>query len=125
MSRIDDRATAYIATLPSPQREICQRLRELILDGFPELTEAFKYNFPAYMYATKRVCSTGGFKAHANLELDFGAHVDDPQGRVEGVGKNIRHIKIRSMEEIDEAYFLDLLRKNLDAYLDRRPGPPR
>ncbi|MDQ4110777.1 MAG: DUF1801 domain-containing protein [Actinomycetota bacterium] len=117
--RTDDRATAYIAALPSPQREICQRLRELILGGFPDLTEAFKYNFPAYMYGPKRVCSTGGFKAHANLELDFGAHVDDPDGRVEGVGKNIRHIKIRSVDEIDEAYFLDLLQKNLDFYLAR------
>jgi hypothetical protein len=51
--------------------------------------------------------------------------VDDPQGRIEGVGTNIRHIKIRGVDQIDEAYFLDLLRQNLDTYLDRRACRPR
>jgi len=54
------------------------------------------------------------FKKHANLELDYGAHLRDPKGRVEGVGKNIRHIMIRSLEEVDADYFVDLIRQSLE-----------
>jgi hypothetical protein len=113
VSRLNDKVTDYIASLPAPQREICQSLRELILRNFQELREEFKYNFPAYYYERKRICSIGGFKRHANFELDYGAHLRDSQGRIEGVGKNIRHIKIRSLEEIDEDYFVGLLRQSL------------
>jgi hypothetical protein len=113
MSELNEKATEYIASLPSPQREICQSLRELILENFPQIREEFKHNYPAYYYEGKRICSTGGFKRHANLELDYGAHLDDPQGRVVGVGKNIRHIKIRSLEEVDRDYFSDLLQQSI------------
>ena len=125
MDRRDARVTDYVAGLPSPRKEICRALRELILGNFPELREDFKYNFPAYMYGTKRVCSIGGFRGHANLELDFGAHVKDSKGRVEGVGKNIRHIKIRSLDEIDADHFVDLLRQNLDYFRAGEPTPRR
>ena len=110
----NQRVTEYISRLPSPQKEICQGLRELILGNFPELRADFKYNFPAYLLGTKRICSTGGFKKHANLDLDYGAHLRDPKGRVAGVGKNIRHIKIRSLEEVDADYFVDLIRQSLE-----------
>ena len=111
---LNARATEYIAALPSPQREICQSLRELILDNFPQLHEEFKHNYPAYYYERKRICSTGGFKNHANLELDYGAHLKDAKGRVVGVGKNIRHIKIRSLDEIDSDYFTELIRQSIE-----------
>jgi hypothetical protein len=111
---LNDKVTDYIASLPAPQREICQSLRELILGNFQQLREELKYNYPAYYFERKRICSTGGFKRHANLEFDYGAHLQDSRGRLEGVGKNIRHIKIRSLEEIDEDYFVDLLQQSLD-----------
>lgn len=110
----NERVTQYIAALPSPQKEICESLRELILGHFPELREEFKYNYPAYYYERKRICSIGGFKRHANLELDYGAHLRDPVGRVEGIGKNIRHIKIRSLDEVDTDYFVDLLKQSIE-----------
>jgi hypothetical protein len=116
---LNERVTEYIASLPSPQNEICQRLRELILDNFPELREEFKYNFPAYYLGSKRICSTGGFRHHANLEFDYGAHLDDERGRIEGVGKNIRHIKIRSIEEVEDTYLVDLLRQSINLHTSR------
>src|SRR4051812_30838665 len=109
-----DKATEYIASLPSPQKEICQTLRELILENFPQMREEFKWNYPAYYYNGKRICITGGFKEHANIELFYGAHLRDAQGRIAGAGKNTRHIKIRSLEEIDRDYFVDLLRQSIE-----------
>jgi hypothetical protein len=37
-------------------------------------------------------------KSHVNLQLADGADLPDPQGLIEGTGKRIRHVKIRSVE---------------------------
>jgi hypothetical protein len=37
-------------------------------------------------------------KAHVNLQLADGALLPDPAGLIEGTGKRIRHVKIRSVE---------------------------
>jgi len=108
-----EKATAYIASLPSPQKEICQSLREVILGSFPHMTEEFKWNYPAYYYHGKRICLTSGFKAHVTLELFYGAHLRDTQKRIVGAGKNTRHIKLRSLQEIDRDYLVDLLRQSI------------
>jgi hypothetical protein len=108
------KVTEYIAALPSPQREICQALRALILENFPQMREEYKWRAPAYNYDGKRICILGGFKEHANIELFYGARLQDSQGRIEGLGKNTRHIKIKSIEEIDRRYFVDLIRQSVE-----------
>jgi hypothetical protein len=109
VSVLNERATEYIVSLPSPQKEICQCLRELILRSFPEMREEFKWNHPAYYCKGKRICLAGGFKEHVSVELFYGAHLQDSQGRIVGAGKSTRHIKFRTLEEIDANYFVDLL----------------
>ena len=109
----NSRVSDYINPLPSPQKEIGVALRDMIHDTFPYFTEEFKWNYPAYYYRSKRICSLGAFKNHVNLELDYGSSLADSKGRLEGVGKNIRHIKIRALEEVDTEYFSDLLRQSI------------
>lgn len=41
------------------------------------------------------------------------------------MGKKIRHIKIRSLDEIDADHFVDLLRQNLDYFRAGEPTPRR
>ena len=38
-------------------------------------------------------------KAHVNLQLADGVDLPDPDGRIEGTGKRIRHVKVRSVDE--------------------------
>src|SRR2546430_12111312 len=52
------KVTEYIASFPSPQKEICQSLRELILENFPQMREEFKWNYPAY-YLLDRLKAPG------------------------------------------------------------------
>jgi hypothetical protein len=114
MPQYHDKVTEYIASLLSPQKEICESLRELILQNFPQMREEYKWSYPAYYYNGKRICITGGFKEHANLELFYGAHLQDVRGRIVGAGKNTRHIKFRSLDEIDANYLVDLLRQSIE-----------
>ena len=37
--------------------------------------------------------------AHVNLQLADGADLPNPDGRIEGTGKRIRHVKVRSVED--------------------------
>jgi hypothetical protein len=37
--------------------------------------------------------------AHVNLQLADGADLPNPDGRIEGTGKRIRHVKVQSVEE--------------------------
>ncbi len=38
-------------------------------------------------------------KSCVNLQLADGAELPDPDGRIEGTGKRIRHVKVRSVED--------------------------
>ena len=37
--------------------------------------------------------------AHVNLQLADGADLPNPDGRIEGTGKRVRHVKVRSVED--------------------------
>lgn len=49
-------------------------------------------------------------RQHVNLQLADGAHLPDPSGIVEGTGKRIRHVKVRSVEAAGSAAIRDLIR---------------
>ncbi len=56
--------------------------------------------------------------AHAswvNLQLADGADLPDPTGIIEGTGKRIRHVKIRSVEAASAAPLLAIVRAQLAA----------
>ena len=114
MPILHNKVTEYIASLPSPQKEICQSLRELILENLPQMREEYKWNYPAYYYDGKRICLASGFKEHVTLELFYGAHLKEAQGRIVGEGKNTRHIKLRSLQDIDTCYFINLLQQSIE-----------
>jgi hypothetical protein len=55
------------------------------------------------------------FKSHTNIGFFYGAHLDDPDGLLEGTGKNMRHVKLKPGREPDAV----ALRNLIDAsYLD-------
>jgi len=56
-----------------------------------------------------------GHKAHVNLQLADGAHLPDPAGIVEGTGKNIRHVKVRSVEQANGPAVAALIRAQVEA----------
>ena len=49
--------------------------------------------------------------SHVNLQLADGADLPNPDGRIEGTGKRIRHVKVRSVEDASS----DRLRQVIDA----------
>jgi len=52
-------------------------------------------------------------REHVNLQLAKGALVDDPEGLVEGTGKRVRHVKLRSLDDVERDSLRDLLERSL------------
>ncbi len=113
MPVLHPQVTAYLATLPSPQKEISEALRALILTNFPQMREDFKWHYQAYYYQRQRICLARGFKSHVTVEFHYGAYLRDTQGRIEGAGKRTRHIKLRTLADFDPAYLLDLVQQSI------------
>jgi hypothetical protein len=99
-------------------RELALDLRALVLE---EMAPCYENIYDAYSavaigYGTSERLSDGIFhiavyEKGPNLGFNHGATLADPKGILEGTGNHIRHIKIRSAE--------DLARPELRAYIKR------
>lgn len=45
---MDEKVKKYLEKLPSPQKEICKKVRKIILNTFRDLEESFKNGVPWY-----------------------------------------------------------------------------
>jgi hypothetical protein len=57
------------------------------------------------------VCMIGAYSAHVNLGFNQGAELEDPQGLLQGTGKKIRHVKIKTAADLSHPGIRDLLRE--------------
>ena len=86
---------------------IAYALRELLADVMPNITEVpwAKQKIAGYGVGVKKMsehfCYIAPFKAHVNLGFMYGADLPDPEGLLEGGGQDLRHIKIRSLKDIE------------------------
>jgi hypothetical protein len=84
--------------------EIARALRLTVLVGFPDAVETFDPADGLLAIGTGRSMRDFRFaiiphKAHVNLQLADGVDLPNPDGRIEGTGKRVRHIKVRSVDE--------------------------
>lgn len=106
----NNEVTQYLESLPSPQKEICQNLREMIGAKFPNLREQFKWSRPVYgTESGGDVCYMVANQSDVNFGFDFGTKLPDPQNLLVGTGVNKRHLKFRNLEELDVDYCEQLL----------------
>lgn len=84
--------------------EIALAIQELLHTEFPDMTESYKWNMPVYE-SNGIVGYIAAFKDHLNLGFYKGIYLNDPNNRLEGSGEELRHCKIRSMEEVDLPQF--------------------
>ena len=98
---------AEVDTLLEPSSpvvaETARALRTVIGAAFPEAVETV--DFPNRLIAIglsmktrDLVFAIAPHSAHVNLQLADGVDLPDPDGLIEGTGKRIRHVKVRSVE---------------------------
>jgi hypothetical protein len=84
--------------------DIARALRLAVLAGFPDAVETFDPADGLLAIGTGRSMRNFRFaiiphKAHVNLQLADGVDLPDPDGRIEGTGKRVRHVKVRSVAD--------------------------
>ncbi|MBN2599801.1 MAG: DUF1801 domain-containing protein [Candidatus Thermoplasmatota archaeon] len=110
---MDKTLESYLKKQQSPQKEICQRLRKIILTTFPEIHEELKVGVPCYGSTVEEPCGKFyivALKDHVNLGFSLKGLTKQQQGLFEGSGKTMKHIKVYSVEEIDEQKIVRLLK---------------
>ncbi len=101
----------YIKGLNDWRGKMVARLRKLILEAAPELTEEWKWDTPVWSYKGN-VVAAGVFKDHVKLNFFKGASLIDPQGLFNAGldAKATRAIDIAEGEDINECALKDLVR---------------
>jgi hypothetical protein len=99
---------AYVKTLPPQTQQIVNKLRALVAEASPEVTETFKWAQPVYE-ANGPFAYIKAHKGHVNFGFWRGAAFTEPNVKLEGDGSRMRHLKITSMADIDDKVFKTLI----------------
>lgn len=87
-------------------RRAADLVREVMPDAFeqldlPDRVLAFGFGPPGGARLRDFAVGLIPHTAHINVQLADGALLDDPTGIVEGTGKRIRHVKCRTVEDVE------------------------
>ncbi|MEE3370085.1 MAG: DUF1801 domain-containing protein [Planctomycetota bacterium] len=100
-----DRADHWFAALEEPVASLAAELRTLIQKAIPTASECIKWGVPVYEQ-NGPVCSLRKAKDYVALQFHLsGTQLDDPDGLLEGSGKNMRHVKIHAKGKIRKRRF--------------------
>ena len=97
-----------IANATPEIQALARAARALLADVMPGITEVpwARQKIAGYGVGPKKMsqhfCYIAPFKKHLNLGFFYGAHLADPDNLLEGSGKDLRHLKIRSAADLEK-----------------------
>jgi len=97
----------YIEKQKSPQKEICKKLRKIILKTFPDIKEEMKWGVPSYSDGKYYFVA---LKTHVNLGFSIKGLSKEKIALFQGSGKTMRNIEIKSEKDIVEKSIIELLK---------------
>ena len=99
----------------SPEvQALAQEARQLIKSVAPQAQETVRpgrnsITFEAGSKMAEWVCYIAPFQSRINIGLFRGTALPDPQGLMEGTGESLRHVKIKSSEDLHKPALRELL----------------
>lgn len=103
---MNEKVDEYIEKQKPPQKEICEKLRKIILKTFPKINEEMKMGVPWYEGKYYIV----GLKESVNLGFSVNGLSEKDKDSFKGTGKSMRHLKFKQTGEIDEGKIIELLK---------------
>jgi hypothetical protein len=101
MSGIRDSVVdAWFEKYDNPQKDLVQRVRQVILDTDPRITETIKWQAPTFMYRGNIASFYPKTKSHVSLMFHTGASLPDPSGVLEGEGDTSRVLRILNHDDL-------------------------
>ena len=112
---------AYFDNLGTHQSAVAGALEAAIKKHWPSLTVKLAWGFPCWI-GNERVFSVMGQTDRCNLQLWQGAELaSDYLERIEGTGKSLRHVKVYSVDQVNDE-LIDIMDRavTLDATAPQR-----
>lgn len=97
---VNAQVTDYIQGAPEGQRQIMETIRALVARHVPGATENIKWGRPVFT-AKKDFAYLKTAKAYVTLGFFDAGKIHDPEQRLEGTGKTMRHLKLKTAADID------------------------
>ena len=114
----DPRVDTYIDALPGWQQAICRRVRDLVHDADPAVTETVKRGVQPYFVLDGNICALLATRDHVNVFLYDGGIVPDPERIITGghTNKTARTVAIYEGDAINgsalSAMFTQIIANN-------------
>lgn len=103
----------YLQELQTPLKGTLLKVRRLILDVDPGITEAIKWRNSLVFMFDKNMIQTVIGKKHITFIFFDGVELQDPDGLLEGEGKKNLSVRLDSMD-FDQAAFQNLVQQAVE-----------
>jgi hypothetical protein len=97
---MDPQISQYIESAVPEQQRIMTQVREIIHQTVPDVQESFKWSRPIFS-TSKDFAYLKTAKNYVTLGFNDFSKFEDPDGKLEGTGSSMRHIKIKTAADID------------------------
>jgi len=105
-------ANKYISKLNPKIQEIAKEIRSVVFEAVPDFEEKIHKLHLTYC-KNGEVCNIAGYTNHVNLGFFKGAYLKDSRNLLKGIGKNERHIEIKSIKEARNNDIIALIRQSV------------
>ena len=112
----DSRLLQFLQAYEPAIGTIALALRDMVLEEAPDAPEMIydAYNAVAFGYSfTGRLKEAfihiASYPKHVNLGFNYGATLADPHGVLLGSGKQVRHIKIMGVQDLEKPYLKEYI----------------
>ncbi len=100
MTTIDE----FLSTYSAEVAEISGELRQFVRKIAPNAQERLQPGWKCITYShEKAFCSILPHSKWVNLQFQAGSELPDPQSRLGGTGKSMRHVRVTSTADLDDA----------------------
>ena len=116
-----------LADHPEAVGRVAVRLRAILLEGRPELTERVRPGWHSINFhhpVAGFVCALFPLAERVDLVLEQGARLPDPHCRLAGTGRQVRSLQFRPEDDVDPDIvleYLDLAVRGSASTRTRRP----
>ena len=99
----------YVKDKNPELRKVVRALRSFVKRAVPRTRETVNsWGIPTFE-AKDPFCYCMVGKNHLTFGFHYGTALEDPEGLLEGTGKNIRHVKLRKVEDLDQKGLRELV----------------
>ena len=96
----------YIDKQKSPQKEILQKIRDIFQKTIPDVEEKMRWGVPTFAAGKFYIAA---MKNRVHVGFAITGLNNDEVSLFEGRGETMRHIKIPTLEDIDEEKLIELI----------------